>query len=133
MIDKQTEDQIRKIVREILDIEPRVIHQTDIPSETIKQRHIELGAMVVFRGLAADRPDGTGEVKAYFATDTAVLSIYDGSAWVDFPRIPAAPATYAASNVNEDRTYDADTAVVAETNDVLGTLIADLRAIGLVD
>ena len=53
--------------------------------------------------------------------------------WVDFPRIPAAHATYAASNVNEDRTYDADTAVVAETNDVLGTLIADLRAIGLVD
>lgn len=40
--------------------------------------------------------------------------------------------TYAATNVTTDRAYDADAAAVTETNDVLGTLIADLRARGIV-
>ena len=41
--------------------------------------------------------------------------------------------TYAASNVNTDRTYDADATTVDELADTLGTLIADLRAIGLIN
>ena len=60
--------------------EERPWHQSDIPTDGIKQRHIE--ARIIFTGLAADRPDGTTEVLVYFATDTGVLSIWDGSAWV---------------------------------------------------
>lgn len=41
--------------------------------------------------------------------------------------------TYAASNVTTDRTYDADVTTLAELADIVGTLIADLRAIGLVN
>ena len=76
------EKQIRQLVESMLRENYRFIHQADIPRETIKQGHIERGAMVIFRGLAADRPDGSGEVKAWFATDTNVLSVYNGTAWV---------------------------------------------------
>lgn len=43
-----------------------------------------------------------------------------------------ATATYTATNVTTDRTFDADTVAVAELADVVGTLIADLRARGVV-
>lgn len=41
-------------------------------------------------------------------------------------------ATYSASNVTTDRTYDADATTTAELADVLGTLIADLRSAGII-
>lgn len=59
----------------------RVIHSSDILPNTIKQRHLESNAWIIFTGLAADRPDGSSHVRAYFATDTFVLSIWTGSAW----------------------------------------------------
>lgn len=40
--------------------------------------------------------------------------------------------TYSISNVTTDRTYDADATTLAEVADTLGTLIADLRAMGAV-
>jgi hypothetical protein len=40
--------------------------------------------------------------------------------------------TYAASNVTTDRTYNANSTTTDELADVLGTLIADLRAQGIV-
>ena len=36
------------------------------------------------------------------------------------------------TNVTDDRTYDADSTTLAELADVLGTLINDLRARGLI-
>lgn len=47
-------------------------------------------------------------------------------------RQPLTPPTYAATNVTTDRAYNADTVVIAELADVVGTLIADLRAQGRV-
>jgi hypothetical protein len=45
---------------------------------------------------------------------------------------PAArPAAYTPTNVTPDRSYDADTVAVAELADVVGTLIADLQTLGL--
>ncbi len=40
--------------------------------------------------------------------------------------------TYSVTNLVTDRTYDADATTLAELADVLGTLIADLRARGIV-
>jgi hypothetical protein len=57
------------------------LHQSDVPVGTIKQRHLEPNALLVFTGLSANRPNGTTWVKAYFATDTGVLSIWNGTAW----------------------------------------------------
>ncbi|HEC65539.1 MAG TPA: hypothetical protein ENI23_09605 [bacterium] len=59
----------------------RMLHQSDFPVKIVKQRAVE--AMIIFRGLAADRPDGSSEVLSYFATDSGVLSIWSGSAWLD--------------------------------------------------
>lgn len=42
------------------------------------------------------------------------------------------PQTYSATNVTTDRTFDADTVAVAELADIVGTLVADLRAQGMV-
>lgn len=40
------------------------------------------------------------------------------------------PPTYTVTNLTVDRTYDADTATVAELSDIVGTLIADLKQSG---
>jgi len=53
------------------------------------------------------------------ATGTAVL-------------LPAAPAAYTLTNVTPDRAYDANSTSLDEIADTLGTLIADLKALGLV-
>ena len=42
------------------------------------------------------------------------------------------PAAYTPTNVTPDRAYDADTVTVAELADIVGTLIADLQGLGLV-
>lgn len=44
----------------------------------------------------------------------------------------ARSSTYTATNVTTDRTYDANTTTLDEVADVLGTLIADLKATGLI-
>jgi len=43
------------------------------------------------------------------------------------------PGTYAVTNWTSDVALDCDTAAVAETNDVLGTLISHLISLGLID
>jgi hypothetical protein len=133
MITREDEQVIRNIIRdEVRNLRRSLrIGQSAIIPKAVKQGHIE--ANIIFSGDAADRPDGTTEAKAYFASDTGVLSLWDGSAWVDFPRIPASPATYTPTNVTTDRSYDADSTTTAELADVLGTLIADLQSIGLID
>jgi hypothetical protein len=74
------EDQIRAIIREELNaMRIRIISQFDILPKTIKQRHID--GVIIFFGLAADLPSGGTEVKAYYATDTDVLYLWDDSAW----------------------------------------------------
>ena len=41
------------------------------------------------------------------------------------------PAAYTPSNVTTDRAYDADTVVIAELADIVGTMITDLQGLGL--
>lgn len=129
------EERVRQIIQEELDKYFRKhkfdqIHQSQIAPDTIKRRHIN-DKVIVF---GTSRPDdNTTGVDVYFNTSTGTLSLYDGSAWVDIPRIPASPATYTPSNVTTDRAWDCDTVAVAELADVVATLVADLQSIGLVD
>jgi len=46
-------------------------------------------------------------------------------------KIEGSAETYTPSNVVTTRTFDADATTLAEIADVLGTLIADMQAIGL--
>jgi hypothetical protein len=58
---------------------------------------------------------------------------HDGSLVGFFGVAPAArPTTYSVTNLVTDRSYDANATTTAELADVLGTLIADLRSLGLV-
>lgn len=74
MIDQNVIDQLVKDVEQLK--KSRIIDP--IPG-SIKQRHLE--SWIIFSGLAADLPDGETEVKAYFATDTNTLYLWNGSAW----------------------------------------------------
>lgn len=131
------EKQLEELIKRVEQLEQRRIYQSDISNDAIKMRHIGESVRYIRSGVAASRPTSGEEPlqgsAIYFSTDTNILSVWDGDEWVEFARIPAAPAVYAASNVTVDRTYDADTVVVAELADIVGTLIADLRSIGLVD
>lgn len=54
--------------------------QQDIQPKAVKQRHI--AGVIIFVGLAVNRPGGTTEIQAYFATDTNTLSLFNGVGWV---------------------------------------------------
>ena len=61
----------------------RKISQSDInslPDKSIPQRTLE--GWIIFAGLAADRPNGSTTIKAWFSTDTNTLNLWNGSAWV---------------------------------------------------
>ena len=60
----------------------KVIHQSDLLPGIIKPRHIGDNCQVIQFGLAADIPDGSTWIKAYFATDTDELSLWNGNSWV---------------------------------------------------
>lgn len=68
-------------------------------------------------GLKADRIEG-------FGSSTDKLGFFGAT--------PVSRASaYTPTNVTTDRAFDADTVAVAELADVVGTLIADLQAYGL--
>jgi len=78
--------------------------------------------------------DSTSGFHAYL--NTALLSTSDKTftfpnASGTFMLLPASPADYTTSNVTTDRAYNANATSIDELADVLGTLIADLTAIGL--
>ena len=56
----------------------------------------------------------------------------DGTDLILFALFPAAPTAYTATNVTTDRAFDANATTLDELADVLGTLIADLRAAKIV-
>ncbi len=71
--------QLEKRVKELEDLIDAKRYQSDYANNSIKQRHLE--ALLIFTGIAADLPDGTTEVQAYFATDTNTLYLFNGVAW----------------------------------------------------
>ena len=80
-------EEIREIVKEEIEKmvgqgSVRAIHHSQLTPKLIKQRHID-GAIIKI-GTAADLPtsDSTG-ILAHFQTDTGVLSIWDGTQWLD--------------------------------------------------
>lgn len=98
------------------------------------QHHADWGHRgLVEVGLAANRPSSPGyRGRVYHATDTDVLSVWDGSAWVEYHKLQASGASYTVANGTTDRAYDADATTVDELADVLATLIADLKTTGVI-
>ena len=65
-----------------------------------------------------------------YNSTTGKVEVYESPAWVSSPVNQS--ASYSTSNVSVDRTFDADATSTAELADVLGTLIADLKASGII-
>lgn len=59
-----------------------------------------------------------------------VIKVMQGGSLIERLRLGTVQA-YSPINVTTDRSYDANNTTTAELADVLGTLIADLQAIGL--
>jgi hypothetical protein len=112
---------------------------------TISADHLS-GGGVTYRPLLLLRADtgdtitlkhGSGNLdftgsKDITLTDGAwILFFYNGTNLQNVGGV-AQTAAYTPTNVTPDRSYDADTVVVAELADVVGTLIADLQAAGLI-
>lgn len=83
-------------------------------------------------------PSSLAGVQGDFYVDTTTVALFGpkgASVWPSAPLgkfVPAPAATYTVSNAAPDRSYDAATVAVAELANVVGTLIADLRAAGIV-
>lgn len=69
---------------------------------------------------------------AMTATDTLTLIQKADGKWYELSRKIDSAQTYTVTNVVTDRSYDADSVAVAELADIVGTLIVDLRARGIV-
>ncbi len=75
-------------------------------------------------------PFSTAAVRYYWIK--ALSPLYEPGPVSAMLTITPTLQTYTPTNVTTDRSYDADTVVVAELADIVGTLIADLQAKGLI-
>jgi len=58
---------------------------------------------------------------------------FDGSNWdLTLKRLATSLQTYSESNVTTSRSFDADTVTLPELADIVGTIVADLRTLGLI-
>ena len=71
------------------------------------------------------RVDGTDIVSFQLDGSTKKIGFFGTSP-------TAQPGTYTTSNVSADREFDANSTTLDEIADVLGTLIADLKSLGLI-
>jgi len=76
---KLDEEARREVIKIVKEETQKIFAQSNAVNRSVKQRHLE--GDLVFRGLAANRPSGSTEVKVYFATDTNVLSIWNDTSW----------------------------------------------------
>jgi len=83
--------------------------------------------------VAANFVDGTGDTNAAGAL-VSTVAFTPATGAIGFNGVTPAvlSAAYTATNVTTDRTYDANVTTLDEVADVLGTLIADLKARGVV-
>lgn len=81
-------EKIRLLEMRLTALEQRRIGQGMIIADQVKQRHLGEGNRFIRSGLAANRPLVGEPVESnssacYFATDSGVLSIWDGNAWLE--------------------------------------------------
>jgi len=81
MIDFELEQQIKDLIQTAL--REVKIRQSNIGNDEVKALHIGDGVRMVRSGTAAKRPtSGERAGAAYFASDTGVLSMWNGTAWL---------------------------------------------------
>lgn len=87
-MDNDVEQRVKKLEDEVVLIQQRRTGQQMVIPDAIKMRHVGEGVRYLRSGLAANRPTSGEEPlqgsAVYFATDTNVLSIWDGNSWVEY-------------------------------------------------
>ncbi len=73
-------------------------------------------------------PDGTIRID----TGNNYLWFRSNGTWKRATIIPTSPNTYTVTNVTTNRTYDANATTLNELSDIVGSLIADLQATGII-
>lgn len=118
----------------------RPIHQTDIPPKTIYPRHLKLDKI----RLSSRRTDPDDPAKGFAIIwmsngdstgtdgDLLIKITNDVGTTVTKTLMPYSPSAYTVTNGTTDRTYDADSTSTAELADILATLLADLKTLGIV-
>lgn len=79
-------------------LETKRMTQKDYINRSVKPRHVD--GLVITPGLAADLPSGNTDVQAYFATDTNVLYLWNGSSWVSDVWVSYTPIWTCATGSN---------------------------------
>lgn len=81
--------EIEKLKQRIVILEQKRIYQADLIPQAVKNRNMGEPNSYVFSGLAANRPTTGTKLTStgfgcsiYWATDTGVLSIWSGTAWL---------------------------------------------------
>lgn len=92
---------------------------------------IKLNNCRLIKGGGSDALAGTGNATIYGSLTADGTKA--GTVTMALGTYPVSNQTYALTNATTDRAYDADTVLHPEIADVLGTLVADLRAKGLVN
>jgi hypothetical protein len=60
------------------------LRQADALPDAVRQRHVGEGIRYIRSGLTADRPaKQTIDGSAFFSTDDSILSIWNGTSWVE--------------------------------------------------
>ncbi len=91
---ENTKNEVNKLMKEVSDLKKEIealkvrrIYQQQIVPDAVKMRHMSEGNRFVRSGLSTDRPtegeNGTDSSACYFATDTGVLSVWNGTSWLD--------------------------------------------------
>lgn len=108
-----------------------------LPSQTSNNTCSGLYYDLVFDGALANYSAVIKQGETTMRTQTVdkkkLRFMWRRSAWVlvDIVDLSAPSSAYTPTNVSADRAFDADTVAVAELADVVGTLIADLQAKGV--
>lgn len=97
-------------------------------NDGIVNNNLEIASDGSYR-LGNANTDGTWRIVR--STDDLSFQRRESGSFVEKFKILASQPTYTVSNVTTDRTYDANSTSLDEIADVLGTLIADLRATGV--
>ena len=79
-------------------LETKRMTQKDYINRSVKPRHVD--GLVITTGLAADLPSGDTDVRAYFATDTNIFYIWNGTSWASNIWISYTPSWTCASGSN---------------------------------
>lgn len=108
-------------------------NSTNIYLERANQR-VGIGPGFTLGGTAPSFPlDVNGKIHTDGEIEIDGALNHDGTTVGFFGVTPATrPTTYTITNVTTDRAYDANATTLDEIADVLGTLVADLRTMGLV-